>query len=181
MRRTSPGNGKRRGSGRYWRCPGGCGNVKYDDFNSRADAALRGLEAELYVETIVKATDMRQARLTLLESELSGIGRAGLSPADMIARIGGISEEMESVKAEPAPRAKIIRQPSGVTVGDAYAALDHGDAEAVNTWLKEHNVRVWCGGPTAQIALRESGRVGADGQAAYVESGLVLTWWLTGE
>jgi DNA invertase Pin-like site-specific DNA recombinase len=181
MRRTSPGTGKRKDSGRYWRCPDGCGNVKYDVFNSRADAALRSLSADLYSETLVKETDMRQVRLTLLESELSGIGRAGLSPADMISRISGISAEMEAVKAEPAPRAKIIRQPSGVTVGAAYSALDHGNAGAVNAWLKEHNVRVWCGGPTAQIALRESSRVGADGQAAYVESGLVLTWWLTEE
>jgi hypothetical protein len=76
----------------------------------------------------------------------------------MITRIAEISAEMKAVKAEPAPWAKVIRQPSGVTVGAAYSALDHGNPGAVNAWLKVHNVRVWCGGPTAQIALRESSR-----------------------
>ena len=122
---------------------------------------------------------MRQVRLTLLESELASIGRKGLSPADMITRIGEISAEMDAVRAEGAPRGRVQRKGTGVTVGEAYKALDHDDPAAVNAWLKARNVRVWCGGPTAEIAMRESARIDGSEQAAYAEAGMVITWWLT--
>jgi hypothetical protein len=180
MRRTSEGGGSHRvTSGRYWRCPQGCGNVRYDEFSGRVHNALSGIAAELLEEVIIKADDMRQVRLTLLESELAGIGRKGLGPADMITRINEISADMEAVKAEKAPRGRIQRKGTGVSVGEAYKELDHTDPVMVNAWLKAHNVRVWCGGPTAEIAVRESSRLGADGQAAYAENGMVVTWWLT--
>src|SRR5258707_8529711 len=123
---------------------------------------------------------MRQVRLALLESELAGIGRKGLSPADMIKRIGDISTDMEAIRAEPAPRGSIQRKGTGVSVGEAYKALDHDDPAAVNAWLKAHNVRAWCGGPTAEIANRGSSRLGTEtGQVAYAEDGLVITRWVT--
>jgi DNA invertase Pin-like site-specific DNA recombinase len=101
MRRTSEGGGSHRvTSGRYWRCPTGCGNVRYDEYTGRVHAALAGISAEVFEEVIVKAEDMRHVRLTLLESELAGIGRKGLSPAAMITRISEISAEMEAVRAE---------------------------------------------------------------------------------
>jgi hypothetical protein len=179
MLRTSEGGGSHRvSSSRYWRCPKGCGNVRYGEFSGRIHGALSGIGAELLEEVVIKADDMRQVRLTLLESELAGIGRKGLSPADMITRISEISAEMEAVRAERAPRGRIQRKGTGVSVGDAYGALGHDDPVAVNAWLKAHNVRVWCGGPTAEIALRESSRVGGVGQAAYAENGMVVTWWL---
>jgi hypothetical protein len=68
-----------------------------------------------------------------------------------------------------------------VSVGEAYGALGHDDPAAVNAWLKKHNVRVWCGGDSAGIAIRERARIGSEGQAAYAESGMVITWWLTEE
>jgi DNA invertase Pin-like site-specific DNA recombinase len=180
MRRTSEGGGSHRvTSGRYWRCPQGCGNVRYDEFSGRVHNALSGIAAELLEEVIIKSDDMRQVRLTLLESELAGIGRKGLSPAGMITRINEISAEMEAVRAEKAPRGKIQRKGTGASVGEAYKALDHDDPAAVNAWLKKHNVRVWRGGQTAGIAVRESSRLGAEGQAAYAETGMVITWWLT--
>jgi hypothetical protein len=183
MLRTSEGGGSHRvSSGRYWRCPGGCGNVRYDEFTVRVHEALQGIGADLFEEIIVKADDMRQVRLTLLESELASIGRKGLKPAGMIKRISEISAEMEAIRAEPAPRGRIQRKGTGVTVGDAYKALGHDDPAAVNAWLKARNVRVWCGGPTAEIAIRESSRLGTQaGQAAYAENGMVITWWLTEE
>jgi hypothetical protein len=184
MLRTSEGTGSRVGSGRYWRCPkqaDGCKNVRYQEFSGRIHAALSGITAELFEEVIVKAEDMRQVRLTLLNDELAGIGRKGLSPADMIARITQISAEMEAVRAERAPRGHIERKGSGVIVGEAYKALDHDDPESVNAWLKARNVRVWCGGDAAAIAVRESIPGGEAHQAAYTEPGMVITWWLTGE
>jgi predicted site-specific integrase-resolvase len=183
MRRTSQGGGSRpAGSRRYWRCPQGCGNVPYQSYTGRVHVALSGIAAELFEEVIIKADDMRQVRLTLLESELASIGRKGLKPAGMITRISEISAEMEAIRAEPAPRGRIQRKGTGVTVGDAYRALGHDDPAAVNAWLKARNVRVWCGGPTAEIAIRESSRLGTeDGQAAYAENGMVITWWLTEE
>ena len=183
MLRTSEGGGGHRvTSGRYWRCPEGDGNVRYEEFTGRVHEALQTIGAELFEEIIVKADDMRQVRLTLLESELASIGRKGLKPADMIKRISEISAEMEAITAEPAPRGRIQRKGTGVTVADAYKALDHDDPAAVNAWLKARNVRVWCGGPTEEIALRESRSLGTeDGQAAYAEDGMVITWWLTEE
>jgi hypothetical protein len=103
-RRTSEGGGRRRlDSGRYWRCQEGCGNVRYDEFTGRVHGALQAIGAELHEEDIVKADDMRNVRLTLLESELASIGRKGLSPADMIKRISEISDAMEAIRAKPAP------------------------------------------------------------------------------
>jgi hypothetical protein len=180
MLRTSEGGGSHRvTSSRYWRCPAGCGNVRYGEFSGRIHNALSGITAELLEEVIIKSDDMRQVRLTLLESELAGIGRKGLSPAAMISRINEISAEMEAVRAERAPRGRIQRKGTGVSVGEAYRVLGHDDPVAVNAWLKAHNVRVWCGGPTAEIVVRESGRLGAAGQAAYADDGMVVTWWLT--
>jgi DNA invertase Pin-like site-specific DNA recombinase len=175
MRRTSPGGGNRVNSARYWRCPKGCGNVRYDEYTARIHDMLKGVTAELVKEVIVKADDMRTVRLTLLESELAGIGRKGLSPADMIQRIGEISAEMEAVKAEPAPRGKIKQKGMGVSAGEAYAALDHSDPQGVNTWLKQNNVKAWIGNSDAQAwVLRKMGITDA-----VCVGDIVLTWHVT--
>jgi DNA invertase Pin-like site-specific DNA recombinase len=178
--RTST-NGNRKCDYRYWRCRNKCGNIRYELANERIENALRSIKVELVKEEIVKDADMRQVRLTVLNAELAEIGRKGYSPAEMIKRITEISEEIESVKAETPPRGRIVRSPAGVTVADAYSSLDHSNPALVNAWLKAYNVRVWFGGNSAEIMLKESNRLDSYGQHAYVEAGMVVTWWLTQE
>jgi DNA invertase Pin-like site-specific DNA recombinase len=177
VRRTSSA-GQGSSERRYWRCTGGCPGHKYAPLSARIDAAIRSIQAELFDEVPVEDTDTREVRRTLLNSELRDIGRKGLSPDAMVKRIGEITAGLAAIDAETKPRKRVERNGLGVGVGEAYAALDHDDPACVNTWLRRHNVRIWAGGNTAEIIMRESSAFDADGQSAYGEQGLVITWWL---
>jgi DNA invertase Pin-like site-specific DNA recombinase len=175
LRRTSmSGNGS---ALRYWRCPKRCGNHAYEPLSAQVHDALKAITAELTEERIVRDEDMRAVRLKNLEAELSGIGRAGLSPGDMVARIQQIDAEMTAIKAEAAPRGRLEYKGLGVGVGEAYSALDHLDHVTVNAWLKGHHLNVWVGETDVQLLwLRRMGITDP-----FVSGDLLVTWHLTDE
>jgi hypothetical protein len=181
MRRTSAGTGSGR---RYWRCQQGHGSYRYESTTSRIHQALSSITAQLYKEEIVKSLDTRDARLKVLKAEQENIGRHGYSVEKMIQRLQEIQSKVAEIEAEVKPRGRIERTPLETSLGEAYTALDHNNAVAVNQWLKEQNIRITLGDVEAELwVLRKMGINDAYSEPSGEpgEPGMVITWHLTEE
>jgi hypothetical protein len=183
MRRTSAGKSPKHGMNerRYWRCQARHGSYRYEPTTQRIHAAIGSITAPLYKETIIKPADTREARLKVLKTEQENIGRHGYTVEKMIQRLQEIQAEMAAIQAEVKPRGRIERTPLGVSLGEAYTALDHNDAGEVNQWLKSQNIRITLGDEGVELwALAKMGIHDAYSEPGTdTQPGMVITWHLT--